>query len=95
LSSGVENRLNANVSKVRVLTEKPMTTDIDKCRRILETVKKTGRHVTVTFNYRYGSSYFSTLFLTTSIIRYNPIHELVKRTIAEGKIGKGEFVVIT
>ncbi|KAF7321796.1 putative oxidoreductase YteT [Mycena kentingensis (nom. inval.)] len=56
---------------VRVLTEKPMTTDADKCRRILETVQRTGRHLTVTFNYR-----------------YNPIHELVKRTIAEGKIGK-------
>ncbi|KAJ7072142.1 NAD(P)-binding protein [Mycena amicta] len=57
---------------VRVLTEKPMTTDVDKCRRILETVQRTGRHLTVTFNYR-----------------YNPVHELVKRTIAEGKIGKG------
>ncbi|KAJ1305158.1 hypothetical protein OPQ81_000192 [Rhizoctonia solani] len=56
---------------VRVLTEKPMTTDIDKCRRILEAVQRTGQHVTVTFNYR-----------------YNPVHELVKRTIAEGKIGK-------
>ncbi|CAE6415777.1 unnamed protein product [Rhizoctonia solani] len=42
---------------VRVLTEKPMTTDVDKCRRILETVQRT-------------------------------VHELVKRTIAEGKIGK-------
>ncbi|KAL0947853.1 hypothetical protein HGRIS_013915 [Hohenbuehelia grisea] len=56
---------------VRVLTEKPMTTDANKCRRILETVQRTGNHLTVTFNYR-----------------YNPIHELVKRTIAEGKIGK-------
>jgi hypothetical protein len=24
------------------------------------------------------------------IVSYNPVHELVKRTIAEGKIGKGE-----
>ncbi|KAG6836540.1 hypothetical protein H0H93_006920 [Arthromyces matolae] len=56
---------------VRVLTEKPMTTDVEKCRRILETVQRTGRHITVTFNYR-----------------YNPVHELVKRTIAEGKIGR-------
>lgn len=38
---------------VRVLTEKPMTTHIDKCRRILETVQRTGQHLTVTFNYRY------------------------------------------
>lgn len=37
---------------VRVLTEKPMTTDVDKCRAILETVQRTGRHLTVTFNYR-------------------------------------------
>jgi predicted dehydrogenase len=37
---------------VRVLTEKPMATDIDKCRRILETVQRTGNHLTVTFNYR-------------------------------------------
>ncbi|KAG6828087.1 hypothetical protein H0H92_009315 [Tricholoma furcatifolium] len=56
---------------VKVLTEKPMTTDIDKCRRILETVQRTGQHLTVTFNYR-----------------YNPVHELVKRTISEGKIGR-------
>ncbi|KAG7097869.1 hypothetical protein E1B28_005181 [Marasmius oreades] len=56
---------------VRVLTEKPMTTDVNKCRAILEAVERTGRHLTVTFNYR-----------------YNPVHELVKRTIAEGKIGQ-------
>lgn len=37
---------------VRVLTEKPMTTDVDKCRRILDTVRRTGNHITVTFNYR-------------------------------------------
>lgn len=39
-------------SEVRVLTEKPMTTDVEKCRRILDMVKQTGNHVTVTFNYR-------------------------------------------
>ncbi|KDQ28581.1 hypothetical protein PLEOSDRAFT_1063445 [Pleurotus ostreatus PC15] len=56
---------------VRVLTEKPMTTDVEKCRRILDTVNRTNSHIIVTFNYR-----------------YNPVHELIKRTIAEGKIGK-------
>ncbi|KAG9094339.1 hypothetical protein FS749_012678 [Ceratobasidium sp. UAMH 11750] len=56
---------------VRVLTEKPMTTDVEKCHKILETVERTGQHLTVTFNYR-----------------YNPVHELVKRSIAAGKIGK-------
>ncbi len=37
-----------------VITEKPMTTDADKCARILETEKRTGKKVTVTFNYRYS-----------------------------------------
>ena len=36
------------------ITEKPMTTDETKCQRIVDTVKKTGRNVTVTFNYRYS-----------------------------------------
>lgn len=30
-----------------------MTTDVEKCRRILDTVRATGRHLTVTFNYRW------------------------------------------
>lgn len=37
-----------------VITEKPMTTDADKCREILEAQKETGRSVRVTFNYRYS-----------------------------------------
>jgi predicted dehydrogenase len=37
-----------------VMTEKPMTTDETKCRAILETQRKTGRHCRVTFNYRYS-----------------------------------------
>ncbi|HOK04378.1 MAG TPA: Gfo/Idh/MocA family oxidoreductase [Victivallales bacterium] len=37
-----------------VITEKPMTIDEKKCKRILETQKKTGRKVRVTFNYRYA-----------------------------------------
>ncbi|HLL65243.1 MAG TPA: Gfo/Idh/MocA family oxidoreductase [Micromonosporaceae bacterium] len=37
-----------------VITEKPMTTDAAKCRRILEATARTGRRVTVTFNYRYN-----------------------------------------
>ena len=36
------------------ITEKPMTTDEKKCSRILETQKRTGQKVTVTFNYRYS-----------------------------------------
>ncbi|MCL4708802.1 Gfo/Idh/MocA family oxidoreductase [bacterium] len=36
-----------------IITEKPMTTDEKKCRAILDAEKKTGRKITVTFNYRY------------------------------------------
>ncbi len=35
-----------------VITEKPMTIDERKCQRIVDTIKKTGRTVRVTFNYR-------------------------------------------
>ena len=34
------------------ITEKPMTTDVPKCRAILDTVERTGRRLRVTFNYR-------------------------------------------
>ncbi len=37
-----------------VITEKPMTIDAPKCQAILDTVKATGRKLTVTFNYRYA-----------------------------------------
>ncbi len=37
-----------------VISEKPMTIDAVRCRRILETQRRTGRTVTVTFNYRYS-----------------------------------------
>ncbi|NUR73685.1 MAG: Gfo/Idh/MocA family oxidoreductase [Hamadaea sp.] len=37
-----------------VLTEKPMTTDLAGCEAILDTVRETGRNVTVTFNYRFN-----------------------------------------
>jgi len=37
-----------------VITEKPMTISAEKCQRILDTQKKTGRKITVTFNYRYA-----------------------------------------
>jgi predicted dehydrogenase len=37
-----------------VITEKPMTTSAAKCRRILETQRRTGRSLRVTFNYRYS-----------------------------------------
>ncbi|MBE7051505.1 MAG: Gfo/Idh/MocA family oxidoreductase, partial [Ruminococcaceae bacterium] len=39
-----------------VITEKPMTMDADKCQQIIDTQKKTGRHIRVCFNYRYAPS---------------------------------------
>lgn len=37
-----------------VITEKPMATTAEMCRRILDAEKRTGRRVDVTFNYRYA-----------------------------------------
>jgi predicted dehydrogenase len=37
-----------------VITEKPMTTDEIKCKAILKAEKRTGKKVTVAFNYRHG-----------------------------------------
>jgi predicted dehydrogenase len=37
-----------------IITEKPMTTDEVKCQQIIDTERRTGKKVTVTFNYRYS-----------------------------------------
>jgi predicted dehydrogenase len=37
-----------------VITEKPMTTDEIKCKEIIDVEKRTGKKVTVAFNYRHG-----------------------------------------
>ncbi|MEQ7125150.1 Gfo/Idh/MocA family oxidoreductase [Actinopolymorpha sp. B11F2] len=37
-----------------VISEKPLTTDADKCQRILDTQHRTGQKLTVSFNYRYA-----------------------------------------
>lgn len=37
-----------------VISEKPMTTDEDKCEAILQAEKRTGKKVIITFNYRYS-----------------------------------------
>ncbi|MGG1594949.1 Gfo/Idh/MocA family protein [Terribacillus saccharophilus] len=37
-----------------VITEKPMTTDENRCKEILNAINRTGREVRVTFNYRYA-----------------------------------------
>ncbi|MEV1332195.1 Gfo/Idh/MocA family oxidoreductase [Micromonospora costi] len=54
-----------------VITEKPMTVDAARCRRILDAAARTGRRVTVAFNYR-----------------YNPLHEQVRRLLADGAVGE-------
>lgn len=40
-----------------VITEKPMTTDVEKLKRIYKTIEETGRSMKVTFNYRYAPAY--------------------------------------
>lgn len=37
-----------------VITEKPMTVDNVKCQQIIDTVKRTGKNLRVSFNYRYA-----------------------------------------
>ena len=37
-----------------VITEKPMTTDIEKTQEIIDAVERTGKNVRVAFNYRYA-----------------------------------------
>jgi predicted dehydrogenase len=39
---------------IDVITEKPMATTAEGCRRILDAERRTGRRVDVTFNYRYA-----------------------------------------
>lgn len=40
-----------------VITEKPMTTDVEKLRAIFDAIDRTGRNLRVTFNYRYAPAY--------------------------------------
>jgi predicted dehydrogenase len=40
-----------------VITEKPMTTDVEKMRAIFAAIDRTGRSLRVTFNYRYAPAY--------------------------------------
>jgi predicted dehydrogenase len=40
-----------------VITEKPMTTDIDKMKAIFQTIEKTSKSLRVSFNYRYAPAY--------------------------------------
>lgn len=40
-----------------VITEKPMTVDVEKTRAIFDAIERTGRSLRVTFNYRYAPAY--------------------------------------
>ena len=40
-----------------VITEKPMTTDVEKMRAIFDAIQRTGKSLRVTFNYRYAPAY--------------------------------------
>lgn len=67
--AGLEAGLN-------VITEKPMTTDGPRARRILDTVERTGNHPTVTFNYRYNPVHerFATLLSEGAIGEIVSVH---------------------
>lgn len=61
---------------LRVITEKPLTTDEDKCQEILKTMEETGNNqLIVTFNYR-----------------YSPYRSQVKELLQEGIVGKVSLV---
>ena len=49
-----EHIVKGLLAGVDVITEKPMTIDEQKCQAILDAEKKSGKKVTVTFNYRYS-----------------------------------------
>ena len=53
-SSHDEQIIKALDKGFNVITEKPMTTDEEKCRRIIEAEKRSGKKVVVAFNYRHS-----------------------------------------
>jgi predicted dehydrogenase len=59
-----------------VISEKPMTTTAEYCRQVLDTKQRTGRDLTVTFNYRYASrnSKVKELLLDGVIGKVHSIH---------------------
>lgn len=59
-----------------VITEKPMTVDAQKCQEILDAVKRTGRNLRVTFNYRYAphNTKIRELIAGDSIGKVNSVH---------------------
>ena len=58
------------------ISEKPMTIDEVKCQEILDTIKKTGKELRVTFNYRYApvSTKVRELVMDNSIGNITSVH---------------------
>src|SRR5688500_3096714 len=58
------------------ITEKPMTIDAGKCQAILDTIKSTGKKLTVTFNYRYAprNARVKELLLGGVVGKVNSVH---------------------
>ena len=59
-----------------VITEKPMTVDEEKCRSILAALRRSGRNLRVTFNYRYAprNSRVKELLLEGAIGEVKSVH---------------------
>ena len=72
------NTIEALEAGCDVIVEKPMVISGEETRLVREAEERTGRSVTVAFNYRYA-----------------PHHQIIKRMIAEGRIGKVTNVELT
>lgn len=59
-----------------VISEKPMTTDNVKCQEIIDAVKRTGKNLRVSFNYRYAAhhSQIKRLLLDDAIGEVKQVH---------------------
>lgn len=59
-----------------VISEKPMTIDVEKCNDILDAIEKTGKELRVTFNYRYAphNSKIRELVMNDTIGKVNQVH---------------------
>ena len=73
-----ENIVEALEAGCDVAVEKPMVISADEVLKLREAERKTGRKVTVAFNYRYV-----------------PLHQVIKRLILSGKIGRVTNVEFT
>lgn len=59
-----------------VISEKPMTVDAEKCQEIIDCIQRTGKHLRVTFNYRYSplSTKVRELIMTGTIGQVKQVH---------------------